>query len=46
MSPNRKIKSWNITNKKLPKSYDNQLKMATIEGHKIISNRKIKMYSF
>lgn len=45
MSSNRKIKSRNITNKKLPTSYDNQLKMATTEGHKIIFNRKIKMYS-
>lgn len=40
MSSKRKIKSLNITNKKLAKNYHNQLKMATTEGHKVIFHRQ------
>lgn len=45
MSSNRKFKSLNITNKKYcPRVKKSNWKMATTEGHEIISNRKIKLH--
>lgn len=45
MSSNRKIKSLNITNKKLPKSHDNQLKWLQLQVIKLFLIGKIKLYS-